>query len=256
MFELLVIDPAETVVGSFSFFHRGEWPIGRTWSNPRCSSARVRTPRLAEVSRAFSPEEIRRAFTGDAELKHALAEAVIDIVHREVASTLAPMAAHCGRDPRQDIDDLTQSVLVALFENGGRILCAWDPARGMGLGGFVALVARRRVLRVMTGFRGNLWSVTPMACELLDRCPELQRDELADVEHALELDATLARLEGWLGVRGRRLFHAIYVEQREIREVCIAESMTADAVHAWAARVRHKVRELSGGSQRRASHGR
>ncbi|MBC8068033.1 MAG: sigma-70 family RNA polymerase sigma factor [Deltaproteobacteria bacterium] len=205
---------------------------------------------------SFSPEQIRRAFTGDPELKHALAEAVIDIVHREVAATLMPMAVGCGRDPRQDVDDLTQSVLVSLFEHGGHILRGWDPARGMGLAGFVALVARRRVLRVMTGFRGNLWSVTPMACELLDRCPELQRDELADVEHALELDATLARLEGWLGARGRRLFRAIYVEQREVREVCIAESMTADAVHAWAARVRHKVRELSGVERKGVSHGR
>jgi DNA-directed RNA polymerase specialized sigma24 family protein len=217
----------------------------------------MRRPRLAvAVPPTFSPEQIRRAFAGDAALKHALAETIIDIVHREVASTLSRMAVGCGRDPRQDVDDLTQSVLVTLFEQGGHILRAWDPARGMGLPGFVALVARRRVLRVMTGFRGNLWSVTPTACELLDRCPELQRDELADVEHALELDATLARLDRWLDVRGRRLFHAIYVEQRDIRDVCVAESMTADAVHAWAARVRHKLRELGGGGQKRASHGR
>jgi RNA polymerase sigma-70 factor (ECF subfamily) len=166
------------------------------------------------------------------------------------------MAARLGRDPRQDVDDLVQSVLVSLFEQSGRVLKTWDPARGMGLVGFVALIARRRVLRTMSGFRGNLWSMTPMASELLDEHPELQADTLADVEHALELDTTWARLEPWLDARGRRLFRAIYVEQRAIVDVCAQESMSADAVHAWTARVRHKVRELAEGGLRRTGSGR
>jgi len=205
------------------------------------------------VQREFTPSDIERAFASDLDLARALARFVIGVVHREVAMTLSPMAARLGRDPGQDVDDLTQSVLVALFEHGGRTLKRWDPARGMGLVGFVALIARRRVLRVMSGFRGNLWSMTPIASELLDEHPELQADAIADVEHAIELDTTWARLEPWLDARGRRLFRAIYVEQRPIHDVCAQESMSADAVHAWTARVRHKAREIADGPRSCAS---
>jgi len=204
----------------------------------------------------LTPRDIHRAFSGDLDARRQLAELVLEVVYREVAATLVPLASHVGRDPRQDVDDLTQSVMVMLFEHGGRVLKTWDPARGMGLSGFVALVARRRVLRTLSGFRGNLWAVTPVPSEQLERVPRLQADELADVDHALELDATLARLDAWLNDRGRRLFRAIYVEQRDIKDVCVDEGMTADAIHAWCARVRNKVRELTdrGVSPRTESH--
>lgn len=180
---------------------------------------------------------------------------MLEHVHTEVSFTLRPLASRKARDHRQEVEDLTQAVLVKLFEDDGNILRGWDPARGMSLRNFVALVTRRRVVRAMSGFRGNLWAVTPLSAELLEACPALQRDELEDVEHALELDQTLLKLKAWLSERGWRLFRMIYIDQRDIRDVGEAEDMTTEALHAWCSRLRKKAREFSSPPPARVQHG-
>ena len=86
---------------------------------------------------------MEEALSGGTAPRRRLAERLLDAIQREVAIALHRLAAQRGRDPRQEVQDLVQEVLVSLFEHDARELRRWDPTRGRSLESFVRLVARR-----------------------------------------------------------------------------------------------------------------
>lgn len=145
----------------------------------------------------------------------------------------------------QEVDDLCQDVLVALFEHDARALRAWSPHRG-GLEAFVSIVTEHEVASVMRSSRRRPWrdeedgSVDVDALRTLAEGPEsiVAFDEL--------LAALVEGLRAQLTPNGLALFRALVLDGQSVAEVRAATSMTRDAVYASRARHLKLVRKLLG----------
>lgn len=183
------------------------------------------------------------ALSGGTAAIRELSSRLLDAVHREVAHCMLRWAPAAHRDPRQDVADLVQEVLVALFERDSQELRRWDPARGRSLDSFVRLVARRRVARILGQRRGNPWSeqpVDPADVELPDEAAHVRR-----LEERGELDSVLLALHARMSVRDHELFDLLYVQELEPDEVAQQMEMTRGAIHAWSYRMRKLARSIA-----------
>lgn len=99
---------------------------------------------------------VGRALAGDRTAQRLLAARLLDAIHREVACVMACHGNPLARDPRQDVLDRVQDVLVVLFEHDGRELRRWDPERGDDLERFVGGIARRCAVQGLRPRRGDL----------------------------------------------------------------------------------------------------
>lgn len=188
------------------------------------------------------------ALAGPPERRRVLAAWLLAVVDREVRIVLRPIALRYRRDLRDVAEDLVQDILLALLHDDGRVLRTWDPARGMKLRSFVALVVRRYVYRRFRGFRGNPWASDPAAAEDLVAHLEdgigAQPSLLADIEYRLQLDAILGVLHGELNERDWRLFTRLFIEQHSPAAVGEEEGMSENSVHKWSSRFHARVRRL------------
>ena len=201
--------------------------------------ARTYAPRLD-----FSPTRIHEALDGD---RAALAELVRELlatIKVEVAVNLFRRARSQRRDPRQEVNDFSHDIVLGLLADRGRVLRLWDPARGHSLAGFVRMIARQRLSRILHGHRGNPWGDEPTEDAALD---SLQAPDTAErvLESREELRMLLERLRAHLSERGFQLFCRIYVDQRPIIEVAAEFKMTRQAVDAWNTRTRIVARRLA-----------
>jgi RNA polymerase sigma factor (sigma-70 family) len=202
------------------------------------------------VSRA----QVLQALDGGRAALAQLVRTLFPVIKVEVGVTLVRRALPRRRDPRQDVEDFTQDVLLYLLADGGRLLRMWDPERGRSLASFVRLIARQRVARVLHGHRGNPWSDEPTAHDELEPAMTgTSRDDRV-LESREELRALLERLRTHLSERGLFLFDAIYVQQRAIADVARDLGMTREAVDAWNTRTRSLARRLMAepGTERRS----
>ncbi len=195
----------------------------------------------------MTPEQVCQALDGNRSALRALVDEILPVVRVEVGVALTRRAAASRRDPRQEIDDFTQEVLVYLLKNQGKLLRTWDPERGRSLKSFVRLLTRQRVSRILQGFKGNPWSHDPTEPSDFDSTAlgEPPKSQARQLESREELRMLLERLRARLNDRGLFLFQLIYVEQRPIKEVCEQMQMTRSAVDAWNSRLRKQVRQLA-----------
>ncbi len=156
---------------------------------------------------------------------------------------LARAARPHGRDPRQDVLDLSQEVLLGLFERDARELRRWDPARGRSLDSFVRLVTRRRVARILGQRVGNPWAddpTDPVDLDADDDEPLTRR-----LENRQELDSVLVALHAKMTVRDQELFELVFVEELDPADVATRMDMTRAAVNAWSYRMRKFARAVA-----------
>lgn len=186
------------------------------------------------------------ALTGDAAALTRLVALLTPVIQARVARTLLARRFRLaeGRDVRQEVEDLSQEVFLALFSRGGRVLRAWEPERGLSLENFVGLVAERQVLSFLRSSRRNPWpeetsfADEELDAETVDRGPE---EIAASREHlALLLD----RLREELSPLGWRLFQLLFIQELSQAEVEVASGLSADAVYAWRSRLRRMARKL------------
>ncbi|MCH9686364.1 MAG: sigma-70 region 4 domain-containing protein [Deltaproteobacteria bacterium] len=186
-------------------------------------------------------ELVQAALGGRAGARRSLAERLLDSIQREVAIALQRSAIARGRDPRQEVQDLVQDVVVMLFEHDARELRRWDPARGRSLDSFVRLLARRRVARVLSQRRGNPWA--DGEAEYHEAADEAA---LADrLEGRAQLGQVLQRLYAEMSPRDMELFELLFVQGLEPPDVALALSMSRGAVNAWAYRTRRTARAIA-----------
>lgn len=186
---------------------------------------------------------VAAAFDGDATAIRTLCDRLIDTVHAEVARCMVRQAHAARRDPRQDVADLVQEVLVALFDRNSQELRRWDPQRGRSLDSFVRLVARRRVARVLRHRRGNPWAETPVDPAHVEISEA--SEQVRHLEERGELHALLRALQARMSVRDRVLFDLLYVRELGVDEAAQQLGMTRAAVHAWTYRMRKLARSLA-----------
>ena len=204
------------------------------------------SPGMLPSRPGMTPAELTRACAGDDALLEALVERVLPAIRLEVTHGLRRRAVFHGRDASQDVDDFVQDVLVQLLANGGRRLRAWDPSRGRSLPSFVRLLARRRLARVLEGYRGNPWEGG--AADEADVVEQraVARERVFDrILSRQQLERLMTRLRARFNERSQLLFELLYVEQRPVVEVCEAMAMTRSAVDQWNVRLRQLVRKLA-----------
>lgn len=192
----------------------------------------------------MTPTAIQQALDGDRAKLTGLVRELLAIIKVEVGYSLIRRASPQRRDPRQDVDDFSHEILLYILAERGRLLRMWDPERGHSLAGFVRMIARQRLSRILQGHRGNPWNDDPTESEALE---PLVGDEAGEriLESREELRALLERLRPRLSERGLLLFQRIYVEQLPIAAVAQEFGMTRQAVDQWNTRTRNLARRLA-----------
>lgn len=190
------------------------------------------------------------ALAGDRGARRELVRRLAPVVQARVArALLRRQSAALGRTVRQEVEDFSQDVFVALFEDGGRTLRAWQPERGLSLENFVGLVAERQAISLLRSGRRSPWTEDPTLPEELEGGLDGGQPDTRGPESlaaSRELYARLLeRLEAAVSPLGLQLFRLLLVQQRPIPEVCRQMSMSPDAIYAWRSRLGKLVRKLA-----------
>jgi RNA polymerase sigma-70 factor (ECF subfamily) len=168
------------------------------------------------------------------------------IIQARIARLLRKRSPGRGRDLQQEVEDFTQDVFVALFENDARILRTWQPERGLSLEGFVGLVAERRVQSLLRNGKRNPWTEAPEEQETVeDACgstPPEGEDRLLSRE---KLDRAFSRLRAQLTPRAFEMFFRLLVEEEPVASIAASTGMSVDAIYAWRSRLSKELRELA-----------
>ncbi len=190
---------------------------------------------------------VARALRGDVAGARALVVHVLPIVQARIARVLARRSSRKSRDARQEVEDLAQEVFASLFENDGRVLRAWDPARGLSLASFCGLIAEREAASILRSGKRSPWTEDATEAEDLER--DVGAAEGGDVEvHVASrehLERLTDRLREELSPLGLEMFQRLIVEEEPVETVCQKTGMKADAVYAWRSRLGKLARKLA-----------
>jgi RNA polymerase sigma-70 factor (ECF subfamily) len=203
---------------------------------------------LPSLSNDSAAELVARALAGDEPALARLVDRLTPVIQARAARTLllsGPPERRAGL--RQQVEDLSQEVFLALFRDGARVLRSWQPERGLSLENFVGLVARRRALSFLRSGRGGARSEEPAPDGDLERIAPASRPEHGPERRAVSRDQLrrlLSRLEADLSPLGWHLFHLLLVEERPVDEVERSTRMSRDALYAWRSRLRRRARNL------------
>jgi len=186
----------------------------------------------------LTPAGIQRALDGDRAAAHALMAAILPAIQRRVnAALLRRSAARQGRPIRQEVLDLTQEVMVALFENEGQALRRWDPNGGAALTTWVSRIADHQVASILRSGKRSPFTETPTEAEAFDATSQTPgaHDAMASRQR---LQLVLQHLRDELSPLGYALFVDLFVDQREVEEVCASREMTPNAIYVWRNRLK------------------
>ncbi len=186
-----------------------------------------------------------QALTHDDVAMRRLVAYVLPVVQARVARVLVRQGSRSTRDVRQDVEDIVQDVLMALFDEDARILRMWEPTRGMSLKSFCGLIAERETASILRSGRRSPWKESATQLESLEReLDHVRPIDLAVVTKQL-LDLVYQRVQASLSVRGFELFQRLIVDEEAIESICQSTGMTPDAVYAWKSRLAKVVRKIA-----------
>jgi RNA polymerase sigma-70 factor, ECF subfamily len=185
------------------------------------------------------------ALSGRAEPTRLLLKRITPIVQARAARALWRRGKTKGRDPRQELEDMVQNVFVALFDNDGRVLRAWDPARGLSLENFVGLVAERETACILRSGKRSPWTEDPWDQQQFEPIESPAPDPQEQAYTRQMLGALVDQLRIRLSPLGMAMFRALFVNDVPIPEVCAQFAMTPDAVYAWKSRLTKLVHKVA-----------
>ena len=172
-----------------------------------------------------------------------LVDLLSPVIERRVAAALWRRSP--GRDVRQELEDITQEVFVALFAADGKALRAWDPARGMSLPNFVGLLAQHQVASILRTGRTHPWRDEPTESATLEALADGGPLPEAVVSSREKMTLLLGRIRERLSPRGLELFERLVVNEEPLEELTAATGMTRDALYQWRSRLVKLAREVS-----------
>lgn len=189
---------------------------------------------------------VDRVLARDPAATRTFVDRLVPVIQSRVArALLRRRGAAQGRDVRQEVEDQTQSVLLALFEADGRVLRAWDPERGLSLKNFVGLVAERHVAGTLRSARRSPWTEDPTLGTELDEVEDSRpTPERLATDRELA-SAVLDRMRARLSPLGLKLFEALMVEARPTEEVCSETGMARAALYTWRSRLTKLVKSIA-----------
>jgi RNA polymerase sigma-70 factor (ECF subfamily) len=190
-------------------------------------------------------DEVRRALAGEEPALTRLVQRLTPVIQSRVARglLLRRTGRAAGRDIRQEVEDFTQEIFLALFADGGKVLRSWQPERGLSLLNFVGLVAERQTASILRSGKRSPWQEEPTLTEdLHEPAPERGPEEITASREQLKL--LLHRLSEELSPLGRHLFDLLFLRELPLEEVMRQTEMSADAVYAWRSRLRRLAGRL------------
>lgn len=206
--------------------------------------------RDAETKTDFE-RELDEALEGAGQELEALVGRLTPAVQARAAHVLLLRGSRQRRATiREDVEDLTQDVLMLLFADDARILRSWKPGRGLSLERFVALVAERRITSILRSGKRTAWREDPTLPEKLEALPEPAVETERVVSSRELLDRLVSRLREELSPLGWRLFELLFVQERTVAETVEETHMSTDAIYAWRSRLRSVSRTLVAELQR------
>ena len=200
------------------------------------------TVALVELTKAL----VAAALSGDERAIRDLLSDLTPVIQARVGRALLRRRGLAqGRDVRQLLEDIVQEVFVELFRDDGRALRAWDPERGMGLRGFVGLVAEQRVAAILRSRRRNPWSEDLTVDEGAHDDAASGDDPEARLVSRQEIERLLDHVRCELSPLGLELFQRLILEEEPIASVCSRTGMSTSAVQAWSSRLKRLLRRLA-----------
>ncbi len=205
--------------------------------------------------RKINTLEELEAKLGDDQQTRCLIDDLIPIVQARIARKLLRYRASASAtELRQILEDITQEVFVALFDNRARALRGWDPERGLSLDNFVGLIAERQAASILRTGKRSPWTEEPMVFDDLERkanqngpgldSPQMRQSPEQRVVSKNDLEYLWYRLQEELTPLGRRLFELLFIDDNSASDVCSKMKMTPDAVYAWRSRLMRRAREI------------
>jgi DNA-directed RNA polymerase specialized sigma24 family protein len=198
-------------------------------------------------------ERLRSAPRGEPEARQRLIEqlspelimALSPVIRSSVTREMRRRAGS-RRGFEQEIDDMVQSVLLALFTGEGGALEAWDPerSRGLGLESFVSMVAARQVDAVLRSRRRNPWTEEAVLSEALDETPVSRAGPETVTGSRRMLFMVAARLRARVSPLGMKVFEMLFLQDRPPEDVGAALGLRTPAVHTWRSRLSRAAREI------------
>ena len=185
---------------------------------------------------------IQRASAGDAHAERALIQALTPIIRASVGRTIRRCT---GRAGAADVDDVTQSVLLSLFACSGGAMARWDPDRGLGLSGFVSLVASHETVSILRGRRRRAWAEVPTQREALDQSPAVAVEPEAAASARRMVAAVVERVRGRVSARGGQLFDLLFLEQHSPEDIAALTGLGLPAIYTWSSRLSRLGREVA-----------
>ena len=189
---------------------------------------------------------IHAALRGEPDAIAGLVEDLAPIVQRRVARALLRSGRGSTAQLRPEIEDSCQEIMAQLFMDGGRLLLAWQPERGLTLGAFVGLIAQRQVLSLLRSRRRSPFSAEPTDPMLLDADASGRTSGNAQAgSEARELLQLVAhRLEERLSPAGLEMFYRLYVWDQSPDEVSQETGLSVEAIWQWRSRIRKAAIEV------------
>jgi len=199
----------------------------------------------ARPSDADDVRRLDRALSGDPAACRTLIDHLAPVVQARVARALLRRRAQShGRDVRSDVEDMTQSILLGLFDHDGKTLRSWDGARGLSLKNFVGLVAERQVAGTLRSVRKSPWTEDPtLSAELDEIADESPTPETQAIDRSMAT-SVLDRLRARLSPLGLDLFRRLCVESQEIDEITRETGMARDALYQWRSRLNKALKQI------------
>jgi DNA-directed RNA polymerase specialized sigma24 family protein len=183
-------------------------------------------------------EVVRAALHGDRLLLERLVRELAPAVHATAVRTLLKRTGHPSARVAQEAEDLTQEVLVQLFGSQQSPLLAWQPQRGLSLGGYVRLLTEHAVVDALRVKRRNPFTAEATDPSRFDedRHPGAAPERLAACRQ--ELGRIIGHLQRALSPRGFDVFRRLWLDAESIAEVCAATGQNPDGVYQWRRRIR------------------
>jgi RNA polymerase sigma-70 factor (ECF subfamily) len=193
-----------------------------------------------------TPKLVERALAGDRASLRELLQRVSPIIQARAARALARRRGTSGRDPRQELMDMTQEVFVALLQDDGRALRAWREERGLSFENFVGLLADRQVVTILRTGKRSPWTEEPTeVADLEAHAGDAEASVVTAVASRELLSDVVDRLRQELSPKMLHLFYALWIDEAPIPQICEELGMQAEAVYAARSRIAKRARDIA-----------
>jgi RNA polymerase sigma-70 factor, ECF subfamily len=193
--------------------------------------------------RMASLEDVKRALGGERVAIDELVRELSPVIQARVATALWRR----GRSSRQELEDITQEVLMELFTGEARVLAHWQPERGLSLASFVGLVAQRLVFSLLRSRRRSPFTqepTDPSSIEASAPSSRLQPTPEGPLAARELLELLFERLHADLSPKGLEMFYRLYVWQEEPEHIARETGSKLEAIYQWRSRLKKEVSEL------------